>query len=90
MRRFRRTDDIRARRVKTANTFLTAANERELRGEAPWVDGVLPDERSELGKVTRWGGTTSGRRAYLPCRAHLREPSLAPYRWCPGGALLGP
>jgi hypothetical protein len=66
VRRFRRTDDNRARRVKTANTFLTAANDRELRGETPWVDGVLLDEHREFEKVTRWEGTMSGRRAYLP------------------------
>ena len=66
MRRVKGPDDVRDGRVNTANTFLIAANDRELRGETPWVDGVLPDEHRELHNFTRWGGTTSGRRAYLP------------------------
>jgi len=34
--------------------FLPAANDRELCGEEPWVDGVLLDEHREVETVSGW------------------------------------
>jgi hypothetical protein len=51
MRRFRRTDDIRAGRLETTLSTLQslAVGERE-----NVVGGVVGDEQSELAKVSRW------------------------------------
>ena len=80
MRRFRRTDDNRARRVNTANTFLTAANVRE-RSERTndserWgaFFGAEPANDRELSV-----GHRKGRCTEMSCSAERGEPQK--YGW---------